>query len=45
MAEVQTEMVYVQSELAIRILNVYKTFSPNTNVINGLNMSIPRGSM
>lgn len=45
MAEAQAKMVHVQSELAIRILNVYKTFSPNTYVINGLNMNIPMGSM
>lgn len=45
MTEVQTEMVRVQSEFAIRVLNVYKTFFPDTNVINGLNMSIPMGSV
>lgn len=42
---VETDMAHVQSELAISIVNAYKTFSPATIVLNGLNMSIPSGSM
>ncbi|XP_050054541.1 ABC transporter G family member 23-like [Aphis gossypii] len=44
MAEIENKKIQVESELAICILNAFKSFS-DTCVLNGLNMSVPLGSI
>ncbi|XP_029343800.1 ABC transporter G family member 23-like isoform X2 [Acyrthosiphon pisum] len=45
MAEIGTKQIQVESELAICISNAFKYFSTDTCVLNGLNMSVPLGSI
>jgi len=45
MAEIGTKQIQVEPELAICISNAFKHFSADTCVLNGLNMSVPLGSM
>ncbi|XP_022175206.1 ABC transporter G family member 23-like [Myzus persicae] len=45
MAEIGTKKMQVESELAICISNAFKNFSSDTCVLNGLNMSVPLGSI
>ncbi|KAF0762245.1 ABC transporter G family member 23-like [Aphis craccivora] len=44
MAEIVNKKIQTESELAICILNAFKSFS-DTCVLNGLNMSVPLGSI
>lgn len=44
MAEIENKKIQAESELAICILNAFKSFS-DTCVLNGLNMSVPLGTM
>lgn len=42
---IESNIVQVEESKALCVLDAFKTFSPDTCVLSGLNMNVPLGSM